>query len=199
MDQAKSSIDTAKILTKDAKSIEPKVAQISSVLGDVASNQRTIVAVNREMASAVETLNSDINTLSGGVNRSVVNIQDANIELDALRSTSEQMIGASVKLGVSTADTKYINAVYKVAQKIQSAIVEGIQNIVNEFEGAQKVNEILTLHMGPEFILANISIDFKDDLPVGEVENYIHQLDRQIKTKFVRVKRVFVEAEKRKS
>ena len=128
MDQAKSSIDTAKILTKDAKSIETKVAQISSVLGDVASNQRTIVAVNREMASAVETLTSDINTLSGGVNRSVVNIQDANIELDALRSTSEQMIGASVKLGVSTADTKYINAVYKVAKKIQSAIVEGIQN-----------------------------------------------------------------------
>ena len=80
------------------------------------------------MASAVETLNSAINTLSGGVNRSVVNIQDANIELDALRSTSEQMIGASVKLGVSTADTKYINAVCKVAQKIQSAIVEGIQN-----------------------------------------------------------------------
>ena len=128
VDQAKSSIDTAKILTKDAKSIETKVAQIPSVLGDVASNQRTIVAVNREMASAVETLNSDINTLSGGVNRSVVNIQDANIELDALRSTSEQMIGASVKLGVSTADTKYINAVYKVAQKIQLAMVEGIQN-----------------------------------------------------------------------
>ena len=128
VEQAKSSVDTAKVLTKDAKGIEAKVSEIPSVLGNVADNQRTIVSVNREMTSAVETLNSDINNLSDGVNRSVVNIQDASVELDALRSASEKMIGATVKLGVSTADTKYINEVQKVAKRIQLAIEEGIRN-----------------------------------------------------------------------
>jgi methyl-accepting chemotaxis protein len=127
VEQAKSSVDTAKVLTKDAKGIEAKVSEIPSVLENVADNQRTIVSVNREMTSAVETLNSDINNLSDGVNRSVVNIQDASVELDALRSTSEKMIGATVKLGVSTADTKYINEVQKVAKRIQLAIEEGIR------------------------------------------------------------------------
>lgn len=128
VEQAKSSVDTAKVLTKDAKGIEAKVSEIPSVLGNVADNQRTIVSVNREMTSAVETLNSDINNLSDGVNRSVVNIQDASVELDALRSASEKMIGATVKLGVSTADTKYINEVQKIAKRIQLAIEEGIRN-----------------------------------------------------------------------
>ena len=127
VEQAKSSVDTAKVLTKDAKGIEAKVSEIPSVLGNVADNQRTIVSVNREMTSAVETLNSDINNLSDGVNRSVVNIQDASVELDALRSASEKMIGATVKLGVSTADTKYINEVQKVAKRIALAIEEGIR------------------------------------------------------------------------
>lgn len=128
VEQAKTSVDTAKVLTKDAKSIETKVSEIPSVLGNVAHNQRTIVSVNREITTAVETLNSDIGTLSDGVNRSVVNIQDASVELDALRSASEKMIGATVQLGVRTADTKYIDEVQKVAQRIQSAIEQGIRN-----------------------------------------------------------------------
>ena len=78
------------------------------------------------MTTTAETLNSDINNLSDGVNRSVVNIQDADVELDAIRSTAENMIGATVKLGVKTADTKYIIEVQKIAKKIQTAIENGI-------------------------------------------------------------------------
>ena len=37
------------------------------------------------------------------------------------------------------------------------------------------------MHMGPKFILANLSIDFKDDLTATELEAAISRMDAQIK------------------
>ena len=45
------------------------------------------------------------------------------------------------------------------------------------------VNEILTLHMGPDFILVNISIEFNDSATADEIEQSIEKLDREIKKK----------------
>jgi divalent metal cation (Fe/Co/Zn/Cd) transporter len=52
--------------------------------------------------------------------------------------------------------------------------------------------------MGPEFILVNISVDFSDNIRVGEIEETVAHMDHQIKTSFPKVKRVFVEAEARR-
>ena len=59
------------------------------------------------------------------------------------------------------------------------------------------VNEILTLHMGPDYILVNISVDFLDSMSATDIENTIVRLDREIKKAHPGVKRVFVEAEAR--
>jgi divalent metal cation (Fe/Co/Zn/Cd) transporter len=51
--------------------------------------------------------------------------------------------------------------------------------------------------MGPDFILANISVDFADVISAKEVEADIAAIDRAIKQKFPEGKRIFIEAEKR--
>ena len=55
------------------------------------------------------------------------------------------------------------------------------------------------MHMGPEYILVNLSIDFIDDATADEVEDSIESMDQQIKQTFPNVKRVFIETEKRKN
>jgi cation diffusion facilitator family transporter len=82
-----------------------------------------------------------------------------------------------------------------IGERAEKRIVDGIKAIIAEEKGVIKANEILTLHMGPEFILANISLEFSDQLKTGELENIIRNLDRIIKSQFPRVKRVFIEAE----
>jgi divalent metal cation (Fe/Co/Zn/Cd) transporter len=59
------------------------------------------------------------------------------------------------------------------------------------------VNEVLTLHMGPEFILVTISVDFADHIAAGEVEAAVALLDGAVKREHPLVKRVFVEPEKK--
>jgi cation diffusion facilitator family transporter len=74
-------------------------------------------------------------------------------------------------------------------------IVEGIRELAAADPSVNKVNEVLTMHMGPEFILTNISVDFRDGLESGQIERAVARLDRSIKARFGIVKRIFIEAE----
>lgn len=77
-------------------------------------------------------------------------------------------------------------------------VVNGIRKLSQSCENIEHVNEVLTMHMGPEFILVNISVEFNDNTTASEIEDTISQLDAAIKNEFENVKRVFVEAETRK-
>lgn len=82
-----------------------------------------------------------------------------------------------------------------IGEAAEPETVASIRTMASAQDGVVHVNEVLTLHMGPEFILVTISVDFRDDLPAGRVEEAIRVLDRRIKDAHPRVKRVFVEAE----
>ena len=74
-------------------------------------------------------------------------------------------------------------------------VVTGINQIIDESQGIKFVNEVLTLHLGPEDILLNVSLDFEDDLSSGEVEEAISILESRIKQMFPEIRRVFIEAQ----
>ena len=73
----------------------------------------------------------------------------------------------------------------------------GISEIVQKANYVEHVNEILTMHMGPDYILVNISIDFVDDAVAEDIENTVSKMDKEIKQRYPNVKRIFIEAEKR--
>ncbi len=86
-----------------------------------------------------------------------------------------------------------------IGESAPPEIVNGIKEIAKSYPKIKHVNEVLTLHMGPEFILLNLSVDFADSLSAGDVEDTIARLDRQIKQVYPKIKRVFVEAEARRA
>lgn len=74
-------------------------------------------------------------------------------------------------------------------------VVASIRQIAESFDEVENVNELLTMHMGPDFILVNISIRFKRGQLTREIEAIIQEIDCAIKAKHNMVQRVFVEAE----
>ena len=74
-------------------------------------------------------------------------------------------------------------------------VVTGINQIIDESQGIKHVNEVLTLHLGPQDVLLNVSLDFEDDLSSGEVEEAISALESRIKEMFPEILRVFIEAQ----
>lgn len=98
-------------------------------------------------------------------------------------------------LGVTAAWLAYETKGLLIGESADPRIVSGITTLANNYNFVEGVNEVLTMHMGPSYILLNISVNFKDKMGVSNVEENISTLTSQIKKEFPLVKRVFIEAE----
>jgi cation diffusion facilitator family transporter len=73
-------------------------------------------------------------------------------------------------------------------------IVEGIRRLVRRHGEVERVNEVLTMHLGPEDVLLNLSVEFADRLSANDIEAAVDRIERAIKTRFPQVRRLFIEA-----
>ena len=85
-----------------------------------------------------------------------------------------------------------------IGESANEMVIKGIREIILQYDGIDNLNEVLTMHMGPDYVLVNVSIEFRNNIPAGDLENIIADMDTQIKEKFPTVKRIFVEAESRR-
>jgi len=106
---------------------------------------------------------------------------------------------ASIAIGVILALTAIWLAVETkgllIGEAANKGVIKGIRERVSASPLTERVNEVLTLHMGPEFVLANISIVFRKDAKAEEIQREIAKLDGQIKADWPDVKRVFIKGE----
>ena len=82
-----------------------------------------------------------------------------------------------------------------IGESARPELITGVKEIATSYPKIKHVNEVLTLHMGPDFILLNVSVDFADNISAGDIEDSVARLDRHIKQTYPKIKRVFVEAE----
>jgi len=69
-----------------------------------------------------------------------------------------------------------------------------IARIIGETTGITGVNGIITLHLGPDEVLVNASLDFEDKLSAHMVEQITAKLTQKLQHHVPSVKRVFIEA-----
>jgi divalent metal cation (Fe/Co/Zn/Cd) transporter len=81
----------------------------------------------------------------------------------------------------------------------ESADPRIVASIHRELAGdarVSEVNEVATLHMGPDFIVVTVSADFVDTLSASELESAVTDMNKRIKRIDPRLQRVFIEAER---
>lgn len=106
---------------------------------------------------------------------------------------------ASIIIGLILAGTAVWLAVETkgllIGESANQVVVQQIRSQVLQAPLVEAVHELLTMHMGPDFVLVNISVRFRHGSTAAEIEQAIAQLDRSIKQECAVVKRVFIEAE----
>ena len=106
---------------------------------------------------------------------------------------------ASISIGLVLILTAWLLAIESkkllIGESADPQIVEEMREILSQDERIHSVNEIATLHMGPEFIVATISADFIDALSAENLEYSVTELTKKIKAIDPRIQRVFIEAE----
>jgi divalent metal cation (Fe/Co/Zn/Cd) transporter len=70
-----------------------------------------------------------------------------------------------------------------IGESADPEIVSSIKALADEFKEVEYINEVLTMHMGPNYILVNLSIDFNDQVKAGKIEQVISEMDKLIKQK----------------
>jgi cation diffusion facilitator family transporter len=86
-----------------------------------------------------------------------------------------------------------------IGESANRHVIDGIRSILKAHAATDYVNEVLTMHMGPDFVLANISVDFQDHLTAEDIETAVAEMDMRIKKKYPQIKRIFIEGEKRRN
>ena len=108
---------------------------------------------------------------------------------------------ASIIIGVILSCTAMLLAYESkgllIGEAASKEVVNGIRVILNKESDILSINEILTMHMGPEDVLLNISLDFHDNISAGDVETTITQLEIEIKQQYPEIARIFIEAQNR--
>lgn len=109
---------------------------------------------------------------------------------------------ASIIIGIILAMTAawlaYETKGLLIGESADRDVVDGVARLADSFESIVSVNETLTMHMGPEYILLNLNVDFKNSLDAETIERSVAEITKQIKSRYPRIKRVFIEAEESK-
>ena len=82
-----------------------------------------------------------------------------------------------------------------IGEAASRPVRDEIQRIVRSQAGIKHLNELLTMHVGPEAILVTLSVDFEDGLPSEAVETTVTKLNREIHERIPEVSRIFIETE----
>jgi cation diffusion facilitator family transporter len=82
-----------------------------------------------------------------------------------------------------------------IGEGASTQVTVGIGQVVADEPRIERLNELLTMHLGPEDVLLNLSVDFVDSLSAGEVEAAITQMEGRIKAKFPEITRIFIEVQ----
>ena len=117
-----------------------------------------------------------------------------NLYLDGIASIVIGLVlaGTAVWLAVETKSLL-------IGESANNHVVRGIRKLALTIHNINHVNEVLTMHMGPDFILVNISVEFSDEATANDIEDAVALLDNKIKKAYENVQRVFIEAEARHS
>lgn len=109
---------------------------------------------------------------------------------------------ASIIIGIILAGTALLLALETKGLLIGEAAAPEIVDEITEIVSAEKsivaLNEIRTLHRGPNDVLLALSVDYKDTVRAGTVERTNNNLELAIKEKFPVVKRLFIEVQSAK-
>jgi len=82
-----------------------------------------------------------------------------------------------------------------IGEPAHPGVIRALREIVASSPVTRHVNEVSTLHMGPEFVLATISVRFDADASAGRIQDEVAAMNRRIKGRFPEIKRVFIEGE----
>jgi divalent metal cation (Fe/Co/Zn/Cd) transporter len=83
-----------------------------------------------------------------------------------------------------------------IGESADPAIVAIVWAILDKRPQISAVNHVRTIHTAPDAVFVAISADFVDDLPMGEAESLIEEIEREMKARVPELTSIYIRPEK---
>lgn len=80
-----------------------------------------------------------------------------------------------------------------IGESADETLINDIVVLVKQNPAVVNVRSPLTLHFGPKDILLALDIQFEEKLIMNEVATHIDEIERDVRTKFPQIKRIYIE------
>ncbi len=84
-----------------------------------------------------------------------------------------------------------------IGERATPEMERAAQRITEGTAGVLQVTQLLTMHLGPDFIVLAMKVAFAPDLSVGRLEEVINEVERRIRGAEPQMKKIFVEPDSR--
>ena len=79
-----------------------------------------------------------------------------------------------------------------IGESADPELVEGLRALAAGKPGVVGVGHVLTVHSAPDQVTVMINVDFRDDLPAGDVERIVDATEREARSRWPQVRRLFI-------
>ncbi len=111
-----------------------------------------------------------------------------NILFDSLGSILIGMLLIAVSIGLGGKMKSLI-----IGKSAPPEMIDFILKTINSTEGIIKTNNLKTMILGKDLILAAADIVFRKDMDVDEIDDKIKEIERKIKEKYPQIKTIYIE------
>ena len=105
----------------------------------------------------------------------------------------------SILIGILLGITAVLLAIEVKGLLIGEPAGPEMENLIRERLGNRPeilaINELRTLHLGPEDVLLTMSVDFRDDVVSQRIEAMVSETERRIRERFPIVRKVYIEVQ----
>jgi cation diffusion facilitator family transporter len=105
-------------------------------------------------------------------------------------------LGVGLILGAAAMGLAYESRSLLVGEAASPRTVQDIRDIVCHDESVQSVRTPLTMHLGPQDILLNIDVEFRDDLSAADESAAVRRIEEAIRERHPEVTRIFIEGQR---
>lgn len=123
----------------------------------------------------------------------------AGYYLDLEWADGAASIAIGLILGFTAAVLAYECKGLLIGEAARPEVVAAIRKELDKLVDKATVNEVLTVHFGPDDVLVTVSMDFQNDLTARDVKQTITRVEQEIKKRFPIIRRVFIEAQGEKA
>jgi len=86
-----------------------------------------------------------------------------------------------------------------IGERADETVIARVHDLVAGDPAVSSVNHVRTIHTGPEEVFVAISVDFRDDMTMGDAEALIEQIEAQLREALPQLGSIYIRPEKREN